>query len=289
VDVSEGKSTIRGITTKDLNTNKVTNVKVTDDDRVIITTGSITAASIWGSHKEAPLTDRSFPMDFHLWKKLSEKVPNMGNVTKFISDIDLSKWVSMTCTFRDRNAFDDIFGKSGQEPLITFTTSPWLMTVSPKPPKFYTSQPDDVAVLWGYALYADKLGEFNHKPMASCNGEEFLHELLGQMGRLDLHDRIVATTTCVPAMMPYITAQFLNRKVSDRPNVVVKGATNWGMIGQFVEIPKDVVFTVEYSVHGALEAVRLLVNPKIYVPEMYEGTTDIQVITKALGKLFFHV
>ncbi|MGP1666030.1 MAG: oleate hydratase, partial [Rhodanobacter sp.] len=52
-----------------------------------------------------------------------------------------------------------------------------------------------------------------------------------------------------------IDAQFQPRKMSDRPNVVPKGSTNFAMVSQFVEIPDDMVFTEEYSVRAARIAV----------------------------------
>ena len=64
----------------------------------------------------------------------------------------------------------------------------------------------------------------------------------------------------IPCMMPYIDSQFQPRKMSDRPNVVPEGSTNFAMISQFVEIPEDMVFTEEYSVRGARIAVYTLLN-----------------------------
>lgn len=45
------------------------------------------------------------------------------------------------------------------------------------------------------------------------------------------------------------------RKEADRPKVVPDGCVNLGFLGQFVETPGDVVFTVEMSVRTAMEAV----------------------------------
>ena len=55
--------------------------------------------------------------------------------------------------------------------------------------------------------------------------------------------------------MPYITSQFMPHTCTDRPKVVPDGCTNLGFIGQFIEVPGDVVFTVEPSVRTPLEAV----------------------------------
>ena len=63
-------------------------------------------------------------------------------------------------------------------------------------------------------------------------------------------------------MMPYIDSQFEPRKMNDRPKVVPDGSTNFAMIGQYVEIPEDMVFTEEYSVRGARIAVYELFGVK---------------------------
>ena len=60
--------------------------------------------------------------------------------------------------------------------------------------------------------------------------------------------------------MPFVTSQFLKRKVTDRPDVVPKGSTNLALTGQFVEVPDDGVFTMEYSVRSAQMAVFKLLN-----------------------------
>ena len=48
-------------------------------------------------------------------------------------------------------------------------------------------------------------------------------------------------------MMPYITAFFMPRRKEDRPDVIVKDATNFAFLGQFAHTPRDTVFTTEYS------------------------------------------
>lgn len=40
---------------------------------------------------------------------------------------------------------------------------------------------------------------------------------------------------------------------------------------QFVEIPNGIVFTTEYSVLGAIHAVKKFVKPSLVVPPMYFG------------------
>jgi len=97
-----------------------------------------------------------------------------------------------------------------------------------------------------------------------------------------------------PTMMPYITAFFMPRRKGDRPDVIPDGSrgdlpsislteaskrsltsytlphtsgtplatprrpdgcVNFAFLGQFAETPRDTIFTTEYSVRTAMEAV----------------------------------
>jgi oleate hydratase len=93
--------------------------------------------------------------------------------------------------------------------------------------------------------------------------------------------RILDTSTCIPCMMPFITSQFLQREQGDRPQVVPEGWINLAFIGQFCEIPDDVVFTVEYSVRSAQEAVYSLLGLKRKPPAVYKGRYDPRVLYRA--------
>lgn len=55
--------------------------------------------------------------------------------------------------------------------------------------------------------------------------------------------------------MPLIGSPFLTRKKGDRPKVIPDGSKNLGLMGQFVEIEREVTFTMEYSVRSAQLAV----------------------------------
>jgi oleate hydratase len=91
--------------------------------------------------------------------------------------------------------------------------------------------------------------------MRECTGAEMFAEVLYHCGLQDKIDGILAHSTVSTAMMPYVTSQFMPRKIGDRPNVIPDGCVNLAFMGQFVELPLDVVFTVETSVRTALMAV----------------------------------
>ena len=83
-------------------------------------------------------------------------------------------------------------------------------------------------------------------------------------------------------MMPYITSQFMPRRINDRPKVIPEGCVNLAFIGQFVELPGDVVFTVETSVRTAMMAVWGLTGLEKPMIPMYEPIYDLRVIMESM-------
>jgi len=116
--------------------------------------------------------------------------------------------------------------------------------------------------------------------MAECSGTEIFEELLAHL-RFPLQPTLDNAIT-IPCLMPYITSQFLTRKMGDRPDVIPQDSTNLAFLGQFVEIEEDVVFTVEYSVRSAQEAVYGLMGMKKKQTKMYRGDRHPSVIAKAM-------
>jgi len=86
-------------------------------------------------------------------------------------------------------------------------------------------------------------------------------------------------------MMPYITSFFMPRTVGDRPNVVPDGCVNFAFIGQFSDTVRDTVFTTEYSVRTAMEAVYTLLNVDRGVPEVFGSCYDIRVLLDSTSKM----
>jgi oleate hydratase len=193
--------------------------------------------------------------------------------------------MSFTTTLHDPTFFDRIRDLTGNVPgeggLISFPESRWLASiVLPHQPHFI-GQPKDVNVFWGYGLFVDKTGDFVKKPMSAASGREIMTEILGHL-RLEADaGRILETCTCIPCMMPFITSQFLCRAKGDRPQVVPKGSKNLAFIGQFCELPDDVVFTVEYSVRSAQTAVYSLLSLNRTPPPVYKGQYDPRVLLEA--------
>lgn len=265
-------------------------VPVRGDDYVFVTLGSMTASSTLGSMTAPPTLDIQKPADWLLWEQIATVHPDFGRPVVFDSRIEESKWISFTMAFREP-AFFDLMEKftgntAGTGGLVTFIDSPWLMSVVLAHQPHFLNQPDHVQVGWGYGLFSDREGQFVRKKMAECTGEEILTEICSFLRFEEAMPSILETSTCIPCMMPYITSQFLTRKQGDRPSVVPPGASNFAFIGQFCEIPDDVVFTVEYSVRSAQIAVYTLLGLTKDVSPLYKGEYDLKVLWNA-GKALF--
>jgi oleate hydratase len=157
--------------------------------------------------------------------------------------------------------------------------------VLPYQPHFI-NQPDDVQVFWGYGLFPDEPGNYVEKKMSTCSGAEILEELCHHLRFEAELPRILKTSNCIPCMMPYITSQFMPRVSGDRPEVRPVGTTNIAFIGQYCEIPDDVVFTVEYSVRSAQTAVYSLLDIDKRVSPIYHGQQDVGVLLASMQTLF---
>lgn len=75
------------------------------------------------------------------------------------------------------------------------------------------------------------------------------------------------------------------RTMTDRPEVIPEGCTNLAFIGQFVELPGDVVFTVETSVRTAMMAVYKTMHLDRPITPLFEGKYDIRMVAVALKTL----
>lgn len=265
-------------------------ITVGDGDMVFVTNGSMTAGKTFGSMTEAPAMDRSKrSAAWRLWETIAAGRPEFGDPSTFANHIDESSWESFTVTMHDLTFLRLMQQFSGSEPgkggLITFKESNWLLTLSIFHQPFYIDQPKDVCVWWGYGLYHNRPGNYVRRTMAECTGEEILEEVIGHL-KFDQHKKeILATSNVIPCMMPYITSQFLVRKGGDRPDVVPEGSTNLAFLGQFSELPDDVVFTVEYSVRSAQVAVYTLLKLDKKPSPLYKGQYDPQVLFDALKTL----
>jgi len=269
---------------------KETRTPIHTDDFVLMTLGSMTEGSRLGSMNEPPsLGSKSDGGAWALWEKIADCRPEFGQPSTFDGHIDKSKWTSFTLTLREKTFLRRVRDLTGNVPgeggLITFPQSNWLMSiVIPHQPHFI-GQPEGVSVCWGYGLTVDACGNFVHKPMSACSGREIMIELMGHLGLKDDASGMLDTSICIPCMMPFITSQFMPRKPGDRPQALPAGYHNLAFLGQYCELPDDVVFTVEYSIRTAQTAVYGLLGLDRKPPAVYKGAFDIRVLAQAFKQL----
>ena len=259
------------------------------NDLVFFTNGSLTQKSKMGDTNTVAALDRDTADrgSFTVWEKLAAIDPKFGNPSAFLSDIDKSNWVSFFPTIRGDATFYDYMerktgNKAGTGGIVTIVDSSWRISFMLYG-KYFPNQPDDVNAFWAYGLNSDVPGDFIKKSMRECTGAEMFAELLYHCGlEKDQIDGILAHSYVSTAMMPYITSQFMPRKISDRPKVIPQGCVNLAFMGQFVELPLEVVFTVEASVRTALMGVwGLTALQKPMIPA-YEPNYDVRVLVANL-------
>ena len=174
---------------------------------------------------------------------------------------------------------------AGTGGLVTFKHSGWLMSVVLAHQPHFANQDPDTFVLWGYGLNPDQPGDAVRKPLVSCNGREILTELAHHLQITDRAAALFENAICIPCAMPFITAQFMPRAAGDRPSVLPRRDGNFAFIGQFCELPLDTVFTVEYSVRSAQEAVYRLCGLSRRPPPLYRGYAKPRIVAAAARTL----
>lgn len=273
-------------------------IDLVEEDLVFITNGSCTENSTLGDDDHAPLMNTK-PGEggcWQLWKNIARQDSAFGRPEKFCSNINATNWESATVTTLDDRIpkyiekmckRDPFSGKVVTGGIITVKDSSWLMSYTLNRQPHFKAQPKDQLVVWVYGLYSDVPGDFIKKPMKECTGTEIVEEWLYHMGvpEAEIPEMAKTGAHCIPCMMPYITAFFMPRTKGDRPKVVPEGAVNFAFIGQFADTVRDTVFTTEYSVRTAMEAVYTLLNVDRGVPEVFNSCYDIRVLLDSTSKM----
>lgn len=274
-------------------------IPVAKNDYVIVTTGSMTEDTKYGDNLTPAISSletlsQKPSSGWTLWKNLAAKSSVFGAPDKFCSTVAQSAWESATLTcrpsaltekFKAYCVNDPYSGRTATGGIVTITDSNWLMSFTINRQPHFPTQPDDLLVVWVYALYIDKAGNRVKKTMPACTGNEILSELCYHLDIEDAIEDVISQTIVRSSFMPYITSMFLPRAAGDRPEIVPEGCSNLGLVGQFVETKNDVVFTVESSVRTARTAVYKLLNLNKQVPDIAGTQYDIRQLLKAAKAL----
>ena len=257
-------------------------IKVHDSDLVFLTIGSMVSNSTFGAHDrpvDKPVVgSQNIGGAWTLWKKIAVRQPDLGRPDQFLRDTSQSTMMTFTVTFRGglfQRKFEWLVERQmGRQSPLPLTASPWILHLHTYRQPLFPDQPRDTCVIWVTALGSSNIGTFVKKTMPECTGREILEELLGHLQFEEEEaekNEILDSSICIPCMLPYSNSQFLSRAKGDRPAVVPAGSKNFALLGQFVEIPDGIVFTTEYSVLGAIHAVKRFVRLSLVVPPMYFG------------------
>lgn len=280
----EGDADSRRVTQLHLATGEI--IEITPEDRVYLTLGSMTDATVTGDWDTSPPTHNGPAPGFDLWRRLASRHEGLGRPEVFADHAGRTSWTSFTVTLASP-AFvtfmeDFSSNRTGTGGLVTFEDSGWLMSIVMFHQPHFRGQPAGHPVFWGYGLRGDRPGDVIAKPMAQATGGEILEELAHQL-RLTADQRaeFFDGAQIIPCRMPFITSHFMPRQPGDRPPVIPRGATNFAVIGQFCEIPRDCVFTVEYSVRSAWTAVHRLTGQVAPPPPVVRSDRDPRALLRA--------
>ena len=273
-------------------------VDLTEDDLVFITNGGCVENSALGSQNTpAPYNPEIKPGGgWDMWRRIAAQSPDFGNPDKFCYDSELCNWMSATVETLDQRIIpyitnickrDPFTGKVVTGGIVSVKDSSWLLSWTINRQPQFRSQPKDHCLVWVYALFNDRPGDYVKKPMRDCTGKEICMEWLYHIGvpENEIEELAENSANTVPVMMPYIDAFFMPRNDTDRPKVVPDGAVNFAFIGQFAETARDTIFTTEYSMRTGMEAVYTLLNVDRGVPEVWCSTYDVRDLLNATVKL----
>ena len=273
-------------------------IDLTENDLVFITNGGcVENARLGSQNTPAPFDPEIKPGGgWDMWRKIADQCDEFGHPDKFCSDPEQTNWMSATVTTLDGRIppyvekickRDPFSGKVVTGGIVTCKDSNWLLSWTFNRQPQFRSQPKDQLVGWIYGLFTDKPGNFVKKPMRECTGKEICMEWLYHIGvpENQIEDMAEKSANTIPCMMPYITAFFMPRKDGDRPLVVPNGSVNFAFLGQFAETKRDTIFTTEYSIRTAMEAVYTLLNVDRGVPEVWGSVYDIRDLLNATVKL----
>ena len=250
-------------------------IPLSENDLVFVTNGSCTEGTVYGDQDHAPSGDAEVRTCgcWNLWKNIARQDPAFGRPEKFCS-ARILPYLSAICQRDPRS------GRVVTGGIVSCRDSKWLLSWTINRQGQFKEQDPGSVCIWVYGLFTDVPGDYVKKPMRDCTGREITEEWLYHIGVPveQIPELAAHSAVCVPTLMPYITAFFMPRAKGDRPDVIPDGCVNFAFLGQFAETPRDTVFTTEYSVRTAMEAVYGLLGVDRGVPEVWGSVYDIRTL-----------
>ena len=290
--VKDGRKQAVSITIRNSESDRV--IALSEDDLLFITPGGCVENSTLGTQNSPALylPELKEGGGWDLWKRIASQSDDFGHPEKFCSEPEKTTWMSATVTLTDDRVVPYIEKIAKRNPhtgrvvtggIVTARDSSWLLSWTFNRQPQFRAQKDNELVGWIYGLFPFVEGDYVKKPMLECSGKEIAMEWLYHMGVPEAEIEEIAENSCntIPCVMPYITAFFMPRALGDRPYVVPEGAVNFAFIGQFAETERDTIFTTEYSIRTAMEAVYTRMDVDRGVPEVWGSTYDVRDLVNA--------
>lgn len=269
-------------------------IPLSEDDLVFVTNGSITESSTQGDHYTPAPISKAPGGSWRLWKNLAAQSPEFGHPEVFYENLPEESWfVSATVTWQNFDVEPYLeklthrklrTGRIVTGGIITIKDSNWMMSFATHRQPHFKEQKDQQTITWVYGLLSNTPGNYIKKPIEQCSGQEIVQELLYHLGVPEAEIQRISkeSSVAVPVYMPFITSYFMLREPGDRPLVIPNGSKNLAFIGNFAETERDTVFTTEYSVRTAMEAVYQLLAVERGVPEVFASAYDLRTLVKAV-------
>ncbi|EPH59232.1 oleate hydratase [Enterococcus sp. AZ040] len=269
-------------------------IPLSEDDLVFVTNGSITESSTQGDHYTPAPISKAPGGSWRLWKNLAAQSPDFGHPEVFYENLPEESWfVSATVTWQNFDVEPYLeklthrklrTGRIVTGGIVTIKDSNWMMSFATHRQPHFKEQKDQQTITWVYGLLSNTPGNYIKKPIEQCSGQEIVQELLYHLGVPEAEIQRISkeSSVAVPVYMPFITSYFMLREPGDRPLVIPNGSKNLAFIGNFAETERDTVFTTEYSVRTAMEAVYQLLDVERGVPEVFASAYDLRTLAKAV-------
>ena len=148
-------------------------IKLTPDDLVFVTNGSITESTTYGDNDTPAEQTSELGASWQLWKNLAKQSPEFGRPEKFCDNIPDANWViSATITLFDdtvvpyiekickKNPHSGSIVSSGP---VTIKDSNWLYGFSISRQPHFRAQKSNEIVVWTYGLLSDTDGNYIKK------------------------------------------------------------------------------------------------------------------------------
>ena len=265
-------------------------IELGDGDLVIVTLGSMTADSTVGTMDSPPPPVRRRSGAWALWERLAAKDPAFGRPVVFCGDVERTKWVTFTVTQADDRfvrRMERFSGSpAGQGGLVTLKDSSWGITFHLFHPPAYAGQPPGTQVWWGYGLFADRAGDFVAKTMRELQRRRDPDRSASRTwaGARSCRRCSKAPTASPACCRTRRASSCRGRPATDRrwfhqaPSTSPSSAST-------VEIPDNVVYTVEYSIHSAALAVATLLGFPQKAPPAYHGLDHPNALVDAMKRI----